>query len=61
MQSAKSVVCIAEDFDLFSSFVKGVVAPSFTDDGFLNCSTMDFVKPPPNAGQSKDGSMSTHG
>lgn len=52
---------IADNFDLFSGFVKGVISPFFTNDGFFNCNVTDFVKPPPNAGQSANGSYSAHG
>lgn len=52
---------IADNFDLFSSFVKGVISPFFTNDGVFNCNVTDFVKPSPNAGQADDGSLSAHG
>lgn len=52
---------IAANFELFSAFVKGIIAPFFTDDGYFNCDISSFVEPSPNAGIDSNGSVSSSG
>ncbi|KAJ5973632.1 hypothetical protein N7481_010842 [Penicillium waksmanii] len=52
---------IADNYELFEGFVKGILAPLVTNDGFFNCPTINFVKPGENADHSENGSQSAHG
>lgn len=52
---------IVNNFDIFEGFLKGVLAPFFTNDGFFNCPAINFVKPGVRAGQSSGGGFSAHG
>lgn len=42
---------VVENLDISTGFVKGVVAPFFSDDGFFDCDVSQFVEPSPPAGK----------
>lgn len=48
-----------EHFDLYEGFVKGVVAPFMTDDGFFNCKVSNFARPSASAGNYKGAESSS--
>lgn len=50
---------IQNNFDIYEGFVKGVVAPFFTDDGFFNCNITDFARPGQSAGSTPQGSSAS--
>lgn len=45
---------VVDNLDLFNGFVKGVVAPFFSGDGFFDCDIDEFVEPSPPAGKVDD-------
>ncbi|KAG8525340.1 uncharacterized protein KY384_008984 [Bacidia gigantensis] len=52
---------IYDNFELFTGFIKGVIAPFFINDGYFNCpAALEFTKPGENAGES-GGSVSSSG
>lgn len=42
---------IVKNLDIFNGFLKGVLAPFFTNDGFFDCDVGEFVAPSPEAGK----------
>lgn len=52
---------IADNFELFSAFVKGIISPFFIDDGYFNCNVTGFVVPSPNAAIDRNGSVGSSG
>jgi hypothetical protein len=52
---------IVNNRKLYTSFVKGIVAPFFVGDGYFNCNVTNFVKLSARAGVDSSGSKSTSG
>ena len=52
---------VVNNLDLFTGFVKGIVAPFFINDGYFNCDVTNFVKPSASAGVDQSGSESSSG
>lgn len=46
---------ITNNFELYEGFVKGVVAPFFTDDGFFNCNITSYTRPGQSSGSTAAG------
>jgi hypothetical protein len=52
---------VVNNLDIYTSFVKGIIAPFFINDGFFNCDVTNFVKPSVNASVDSTGSKSSSG
>ncbi|KAL1847336.1 hypothetical protein Plec18170_008688 [Paecilomyces lecythidis] len=52
---------IRENFDLYQGFLKGVVLPFFTDDGFFNCNFTGFFEPGNSEGEEPARGLSSDG
>jgi hypothetical protein len=52
---------IINNLELYTAFVKGIVAPFFVGDGYFNCVVTNFVKPSASAGVDSSGSKSSSG
>ena len=52
---------IANNLEIFTGFLKGIILPFVRDDGYFNCDFSKFVAPSPKAGEDDDGSFSASG